>query len=65
MTRQPNLTLQTLTTSLLQEETLNKSINATADSMSALYIGKRSYVSKGKNTKNLANNHLEEGKNAH
>ena len=44
MKRQPNLTLQTLITYLLQEDTLNKSINATSDCMLALYIGKRPCV---------------------
>ncbi len=48
MWRQPNITLQSLITYLLQEEVLLKNLTHTTDNMSALYVGKGPYYPKGR-----------------
>ncbi len=48
MRRQPNITLQSLITYLLQEELLMKILTHTINSMLALYFGKRPYYPKGR-----------------
>jgi len=39
--RQPGITMQSLITNLIQEETLMKNISVTIDSTSTLYVGKK------------------------